>query len=88
MGGSAFASRGLATPRMPATIYQQVLSRTHRILKGCYRDVGTPSKLILAWCLGQVRASTCLEGFLIFAGSKRASNPTVELKLLIMILFS
>jgi len=44
MGGSAFASLGLATPRMPMMVYRQVLNRTHTILKEHFREVGTPSK--------------------------------------------
>ena len=44
MGGSAFISAGLTTPRMPVTVYRQVLKHTHAILKEHFTDVGTPSK--------------------------------------------
>ena len=44
MGGQAFAhlSPPLSTPRMPRSIYNQVLARTHAILKQHYRLVGSP----------------------------------------------
>jgi len=44
MGGQAFAhlSPPLFTPRMPQTIYDQILARTHALLRRHYRLVGSP----------------------------------------------
>ncbi|KAH0842682.1 hypothetical protein AYO21_08974 [Fonsecaea monophora] len=40
MGGSVFNAEGLATPRMPPTVYYSVLDHAEALLKACFKLVG------------------------------------------------